>query len=187
MQTGCCLCSTHQAVLESTWPSTTRGGYFLWGKLRNVILGVLQFKQAGRKQTTRQRDPQLSGTNWTHPHTRTQSSSHTCCGLIKFTFNRLKVEHPSQFLKILLNWNVNELILWERSFLSSFFHGLIMKFCSCSCLHTLCPAWISLLVIKQNEEVFSLPGVTAQRSLWFNLDVLMNLFCVDHLNFTIYA
>lgn len=50
-----------KAVLESTWPSTTRGGYFLWGKLRNVVLGVVQFKQAGRKQQTPQRDPQLSG------------------------------------------------------------------------------------------------------------------------------
>ncbi|XP_039988337.1 C-myc promoter-binding protein isoform X2 [Xiphias gladius] len=50
----------NKAVLESTWPSTTRGGYFLWGKLRNVVLGVLQFKQAGRKQQTLHRDPQLS-------------------------------------------------------------------------------------------------------------------------------
>ncbi|CAN9499351.1 unnamed protein product [Ophioblennius macclurei] len=50
----------NKAVLESTWPSTTRGGYFLWGKLRNVILGVLQFKQAGRKQQNPHRDPQLS-------------------------------------------------------------------------------------------------------------------------------
>ncbi|XP_028287149.1 C-myc promoter-binding protein isoform X2 [Parambassis ranga] len=50
----------NKAVLESTWPSTTRGGYFLWGKLRNVVLGVLQFKQAGKKQQTPQRDPQLS-------------------------------------------------------------------------------------------------------------------------------
>uniref|UniRef100_A0A1A8DDK0 DENN/MADD domain containing 4A n=1 Tax=Nothobranchius kadleci TaxID=1051664 RepID=A0A1A8DDK0_NOTKA len=50
----------NKAVLESTWPSTTRGGYFLWGKLRNVILGVLQFKQAGRKLQTPHRDPQLS-------------------------------------------------------------------------------------------------------------------------------
>ncbi|TKS73503.1 DENN domain-containing protein 4C [Collichthys lucidus] len=50
----------NKAVLESTWPSTTRGGYFLWVKLRNVVLGVLQFKQAGRKQQTPQRDPQLS-------------------------------------------------------------------------------------------------------------------------------
>lgn len=55
------LCLVHQAVLESTWPSTTRGGYFLWGKLRNVLLGVLQFKQAGRKQPALHRDPQLSG------------------------------------------------------------------------------------------------------------------------------
>uniref|UniRef100_A0A7N9AM94 DENN domain containing 4A n=1 Tax=Mastacembelus armatus TaxID=205130 RepID=A0A7N9AM94_9TELE len=35
----------NKAVLESTWPSSTRGGYFLWMKLRNVILGVAQFKQ----------------------------------------------------------------------------------------------------------------------------------------------
>uniref|UniRef100_A0A671V9E7 DENN/MADD domain containing 4A n=1 Tax=Sparus aurata TaxID=8175 RepID=A0A671V9E7_SPAAU len=50
----------NKAVLESTWPSTTRGGYFLWGKLRNVVLGVLQFKRAGRKQQTLHRDAQLS-------------------------------------------------------------------------------------------------------------------------------
>ncbi|XP_008310305.1 C-myc promoter-binding protein isoform X1 [Cynoglossus semilaevis] len=50
----------NKAVLESTWPSTTRGGHFLWGKLRNVVLGVLRFKQAGRKQPTSHRDPQLS-------------------------------------------------------------------------------------------------------------------------------
>lgn len=50
-----------QAVLESTWPSSTRGGYFLWGKLRNVVLGVVQFKQVGRKQQPPLRDPQLSG------------------------------------------------------------------------------------------------------------------------------
>ncbi|CAJ1056621.1 C-myc promoter-binding protein [Xyrichtys novacula] len=49
----------NKAVLESTWPSTTRGGYFLWGKLRNVVLGVLQFKQAGRNKTPL-RDTQLS-------------------------------------------------------------------------------------------------------------------------------
>ncbi|KAM3870268.1 LOW QUALITY PROTEIN: C-myc promoter-binding protein [Diretmus argenteus] len=50
----------NKAVLESTWPSTTRGGYFLWGKLRNVVLGVVQFKQVGRKHQPPLRDPQLS-------------------------------------------------------------------------------------------------------------------------------
>uniref|UniRef100_A0A665WCH1 DENN/MADD domain containing 4A n=1 Tax=Echeneis naucrates TaxID=173247 RepID=A0A665WCH1_ECHNA len=50
----------NRAVLESTWPSTTRGGYFLWRKLRNMILGVLHFKLAGRKNQTLHRDPQLS-------------------------------------------------------------------------------------------------------------------------------
>ncbi|XP_069382569.1 C-myc promoter-binding protein-like isoform X4 [Paralichthys olivaceus] len=39
----------NKAVLESTWPSSTRGGYFLWMKLRNVVLGVAQFKQALRR------------------------------------------------------------------------------------------------------------------------------------------
>lgn len=53
--------NVRQAVLESTWPSTTRGGYFLWGKLRNVLLGVLQFKQARRKRQTPHREAQLSG------------------------------------------------------------------------------------------------------------------------------
>uniref|UniRef100_A0A8C5CLF7 DENN/MADD domain containing 4A n=1 Tax=Gadus morhua TaxID=8049 RepID=A0A8C5CLF7_GADMO len=50
----------NKAVLESTWPSSTRGGYFLWGKLRNVVLGVLQFKQVGRKELPALRDPQAS-------------------------------------------------------------------------------------------------------------------------------
>ncbi|XP_061678218.1 C-myc promoter-binding protein isoform X2 [Syngnathoides biaculeatus] len=50
----------NKAVLESTWPSTTRGGFFLWGKLRNVVLGVSQFKQAGKKQTLPHREIQLS-------------------------------------------------------------------------------------------------------------------------------
>ncbi|XP_046897446.1 C-myc promoter-binding protein-like isoform X1 [Hypomesus transpacificus] len=40
----------NKAVLESTWPSSTRGGYFLWMKLRNVVLGVAQFRRALRKQ-----------------------------------------------------------------------------------------------------------------------------------------
>ncbi|XP_041073879.1 C-myc promoter-binding protein-like isoform X4 [Polyodon spathula] len=39
----------NKAVLESTWPSSTRGGYFLWMKLRNVLLGVVQFRRALKK------------------------------------------------------------------------------------------------------------------------------------------
>ncbi|XP_029353425.1 C-myc promoter-binding protein-like isoform X2 [Echeneis naucrates] len=50
----------NKAVLESTWPSSTRGGYFLWMKLRNVILGVAQFKQALRRHATLIQSP-LSG------------------------------------------------------------------------------------------------------------------------------
>ncbi|XP_039629470.1 C-myc promoter-binding protein isoform X2 [Polypterus senegalus] len=40
----------NKAVLESTWPSSTRGGYFLWMKVRNVILAVTQFRRALKKQ-----------------------------------------------------------------------------------------------------------------------------------------
>ncbi|KFO25131.1 C-myc promoter-binding protein [Fukomys damarensis] len=40
----------NKAVLESTWPSRSRSGYFLWTKVRNVILGVAQFKRALKKQ-----------------------------------------------------------------------------------------------------------------------------------------
>ncbi|XP_069382576.1 C-myc promoter-binding protein-like isoform X6 [Paralichthys olivaceus] len=50
----------NKAVLESTWPSSTRGGYFLWMKLRNVVLGVAQFKQALRRHGPVTQSP-LSG------------------------------------------------------------------------------------------------------------------------------
>ncbi|XP_056109999.1 C-myc promoter-binding protein isoform X2 [Rhinichthys klamathensis goyatoka] len=50
----------NRAVLESTWPSSTRGGYFLWGKLRNVVRGVVLFKQVWRRQATHQKDTHLS-------------------------------------------------------------------------------------------------------------------------------
>uniref|UniRef100_A0AAZ3RFK7 DENN/MADD domain containing 4A n=1 Tax=Oncorhynchus tshawytscha TaxID=74940 RepID=A0AAZ3RFK7_ONCTS len=55
----------NKAVLESTWPSTgSRGGYFLWAKLRNVVLGVGRFKQTVQNHNqnqTQSRDTQLSG------------------------------------------------------------------------------------------------------------------------------
>ncbi|XP_045887919.1 C-myc promoter-binding protein-like isoform X2 [Micropterus dolomieu] len=50
----------NKAVLESTWPSSTRGGYFLWMKLRNVVVGVAQFKQALRRHAPLTQSP-LSG------------------------------------------------------------------------------------------------------------------------------
>ncbi|XP_036114559.1 C-myc promoter-binding protein isoform X7 [Molossus molossus] len=39
----------NKAVLESTWPSRSHNGYYLWTKLRNVVLGVAQFKRALKK------------------------------------------------------------------------------------------------------------------------------------------
>uniref|UniRef100_A0A672GX54 DENN domain containing 4A n=1 Tax=Salarias fasciatus TaxID=181472 RepID=A0A672GX54_SALFA len=53
----------NKAVLESTWPSSTRGGYFLWMKLRNVILGVAQFKQALRRHAPLTQSPLSDGSD----------------------------------------------------------------------------------------------------------------------------
>ncbi|XP_060618414.2 DENN domain-containing protein 4C isoform X1 [Anolis sagrei] len=39
----------NKAVLESPWPSSNRSGIFLWTKLRNVVLSMVQFKQCLRK------------------------------------------------------------------------------------------------------------------------------------------
>ncbi|KAM8876301.1 C-myc promoter-binding protein-like isoform 1-T1 [Synchiropus picturatus] len=53
----------NKAVLESKWPSSTRGGYFLWMKLRNVVLGVAQFKHALRKQNLLTQSPLSDGSD----------------------------------------------------------------------------------------------------------------------------
>uniref|UniRef100_A0A8K9VGL6 DENN/MADD domain containing 4A n=1 Tax=Oncorhynchus mykiss TaxID=8022 RepID=A0A8K9VGL6_ONCMY len=64
----------NKAVLESTWPSTgSRGGYFLWAKLRNVVLGVGRFKQTVQNHNqnqTQSRDTQLSGKSITTTRTK---------------------------------------------------------------------------------------------------------------------
>ncbi|KAA0723844.1 C-myc promoter-binding protein DENN domain-containing protein 4A [Triplophysa tibetana] len=40
----------NKAVLENVWPSGTRGGYFLWSKLRNVIMAIAHLKKGLKKQ-----------------------------------------------------------------------------------------------------------------------------------------
>ncbi|XP_042330876.1 C-myc promoter-binding protein isoform X2 [Sceloporus undulatus] len=51
----------NKAVLESTWPSSNRSGYFLWTKIRNVVLGIAQFKRVLRKQPANGIHKALSG------------------------------------------------------------------------------------------------------------------------------
>ncbi|XP_063170481.1 C-myc promoter-binding protein isoform X1 [Candoia aspera] len=51
----------NKAVLESSWPSSNRSGYFLWTKIRNVILGIAQFKRVLRKQPANGIHKTLSG------------------------------------------------------------------------------------------------------------------------------
>ncbi|KAM7152328.1 C-myc promoter-binding protein isoform 1-T3 [Macrochelys suwanniensis] len=51
----------NKAVLESTWPSSNRSGYFLWTKIRNVVLGIAQFKKALKKLPANTPQAALSG------------------------------------------------------------------------------------------------------------------------------
>lgn len=48
----------NKAVLESHWPSRNRSGLFMWTKMRNLVRGVVQFKQALRG-TALHRGPSL--------------------------------------------------------------------------------------------------------------------------------
>uniref|UniRef100_H3DN89 DENN domain containing 4A n=1 Tax=Tetraodon nigroviridis TaxID=99883 RepID=H3DN89_TETNG len=64
----------NKAVLESTWPSSTRGGYFLWMKLRNVVLGVAQFKRALRRHAPLTQSP-LSASLPSHTQPGRRSSA----------------------------------------------------------------------------------------------------------------
>ncbi|XP_046904923.1 DENN domain-containing protein 4C isoform X6 [Hypomesus transpacificus] len=47
----------NKAALESPWPCRNRSGTFMWTKMRNVVRGVAQFKQALHK--TAQREPTI--------------------------------------------------------------------------------------------------------------------------------
>lgn len=50
----------NKAVLESPWPSRNRSGRFMWTKLRNVVRGVAQFKQAVRGEVQSKRAPPIT-------------------------------------------------------------------------------------------------------------------------------
>ncbi|KAB5579415.1 hypothetical protein PHYPO_G00194810 [Pangasianodon hypophthalmus] len=50
----------NKAVLESPWPSRNRSGRFMWTKLRNVVRGVAQFKQAVRGEAQSKRAPPIT-------------------------------------------------------------------------------------------------------------------------------
>ncbi|XP_024918887.1 DENN domain-containing protein 4C isoform X2 [Cynoglossus semilaevis] len=49
----------NKAVLESPWPSRNRSGLFMWTKVRNVVRGVAQFKQA-LSRTSPDKEPTLA-------------------------------------------------------------------------------------------------------------------------------
>lgn len=56
-----------QAVLESPWPSRNRSGQFMWTKMRNLVRGVVQFKQALRG-TALHKGPSLLTPGWNSLH-----------------------------------------------------------------------------------------------------------------------
>lgn len=43
--------SSFQAVFEGTWPTTKSRGAVLWKKVRNVIIGVAQFRRGIRRRS----------------------------------------------------------------------------------------------------------------------------------------
>lgn len=43
----------NKAVLESTWPSADSSATLMWNKLRNVVLGIAQFRQGVKKRARR--------------------------------------------------------------------------------------------------------------------------------------
>uniref|UniRef100_A0A3Q3G6T3 DENN/MADD domain containing 4C n=1 Tax=Labrus bergylta TaxID=56723 RepID=A0A3Q3G6T3_9LABR len=53
----------NKAVLEGPWPSRNRSGLFMWTKLRNVLRGATQFKQA-LHSTSSKKGATLSTTGW---------------------------------------------------------------------------------------------------------------------------
>uniref|UniRef100_A0A8C9SBG8 DENN/MADD domain containing 4C n=1 Tax=Scleropages formosus TaxID=113540 RepID=A0A8C9SBG8_SCLFO len=53
----------NKAILESSWSSRNRSGYFMWTKLRNVVRGVAQFKQARLRAAPLER-PSLTSTGF---------------------------------------------------------------------------------------------------------------------------
>uniref|UniRef100_A0A3P8U2T2 DENN domain containing 4C n=1 Tax=Amphiprion percula TaxID=161767 RepID=A0A3P8U2T2_AMPPE len=84
----------NKAVLESPWPSRNRSGLFMWTKLRNVLRGVTQFKQAlnrtsSKKESTlttagRQSDQGYGSKD--ELHQELAEPSHTAAGLIVSVF-----------------------------------------------------------------------------------------------------
>ncbi|XP_075999817.1 DENN domain-containing protein 4C isoform X2 [Genypterus blacodes] len=52
----------NKAVLESPWPSPNRSGLFMWTKLRNVLRGVAQFKQALHRSPSEKESPKTNTT-----------------------------------------------------------------------------------------------------------------------------
>ncbi|XP_006881342.1 PREDICTED: DENN domain-containing protein 4C [Elephantulus edwardii] len=51
----------NKVVLESSWPSSTRSGIFLWTKIRNVVRGLAQFRQPLKKTVQKPQVSSISG------------------------------------------------------------------------------------------------------------------------------
>ncbi|XP_006864533.1 PREDICTED: DENN domain-containing protein 4C [Chrysochloris asiatica] len=51
----------NKVVLESSWPSSTRSGIFLWTKVRNVVRGLAQFRQPLKKTVQKSQGSSISG------------------------------------------------------------------------------------------------------------------------------
>uniref|UniRef100_H2ZS96 DENN domain containing 4B n=1 Tax=Latimeria chalumnae TaxID=7897 RepID=H2ZS96_LATCH len=83
----------NKAVLESKWPSSNQGGRLRWMKLRNVVLGVAQFRQPIKRR--RQREAQ--SLNLTAPEKRGRVAPPEKLG--RAVFSEAQVEKPPKVQK----------------------------------------------------------------------------------------
>uniref|UniRef100_A0AAQ5Z2G4 UDENN domain-containing protein n=1 Tax=Amphiprion ocellaris TaxID=80972 RepID=A0AAQ5Z2G4_AMPOC len=67
----------NKAVLESPWPSRNRSGLFMWTKLRNVLRGVTQFKQALNRTSSKKEQSDQGYGSKDELHQELAEPSHT--------------------------------------------------------------------------------------------------------------
>lgn len=75
-----------KALLECPWPSRNRSGLFMWTKLRNVLRGVAQFKNAIRPASSEEGAPpsvtgEVGAMSFIHLSLFRQLSLYTCWSL----------------------------------------------------------------------------------------------------------
>lgn len=115
-----------KAVLESKWPAADNSSTLMWNRLRNVIIGVAQFRQ-GLKNKTRRSLSLSSETELDRvSRTSTESSNPEDMTLVR-------ISNPAEFVPELIklndeNYSGNILVNYSNLFL------IFIKIDICICL-----------------------------------------------------